>query len=256
MTGVVGGPSAIPNGWRRLRWAELADRWEVPLDVAEVNPLNAFRPGLSTGSWPSSIRPPTEGSLDWETYERMMAILRAFTGSSPILVYSTILAWYGDTGFEVPLVTATMDELLASYTTAPISGSGQNWWPIDREWLVYTDYDLCSTVVHGDEDLISEVVADDFLEASLPDWMKVAPDQTLRVAEPTVSMGNSAEFASPLGIRWSGCRWPSRVGPVRIVIDLDLDSQGVGSVTNRPWQRRRTLRRARREAEEVRVDPT
>lgn len=164
LTGVTGGPSSQPPGWRRLLWADLADRWDVHLDASQVAPEQAFHPRLDSGSWPVSIQPPTEGSLDWESYERLMAITGRATASDAIYVYSTVLQWYGDTGLAHPLLEATADELLDNYASSPAAGSGQNWWPADRSWLVYTDYDLSTTNVLGTEDLIAEIVSDEFLE--------------------------------------------------------------------------------------------
>ncbi len=171
LIGTVGGPSQRPSGWRRLRWSDLAQRWGVAIDADAVNSVACFSPGLKSGSWPTSILPPTEGSLDWESYERLMSILCSVPGPHSILAFSTILTWFGDTGFEVPLVYSTAEELLAEYQSSPLNGSGQNWWPEDRRWLVYTDYDLCTTTVHGDRDLIQMISSDDYLEAFelLPD---------------------------------------------------------------------------------------
>lgn len=44
------------------------------------------------------------------------------------------------------------------YADDRFSASPQNWWIADRSWLVYTDWDLTTTTVCGEEELIEAVV--------------------------------------------------------------------------------------------------
>ena len=45
-----------------------------------------------------------------------------------------------------------------------LSGSPSNVWPVDRSWLVYTDWDLWATKVSGDASLVDRLESDPELE--------------------------------------------------------------------------------------------
>ncbi|MEU9366367.1 hypothetical protein AB0D71_16800 [Streptomyces avermitilis] len=63
-------------GWRRLRWAELARRTGDPLVPDGLLPSHrCFPSAKKEGSRPLGIRPPTEGSLDRETWNRLIEML-------------------------------------------------------------------------------------------------------------------------------------------------------------------------------------
>lgn len=83
---------AIPGpAGKRLRWRDLSDRTGdpiVPLDHATILPFpsrHAFPSARRQGSWPASIKPPTEGSLDWESFCALAAVLRAFSGPETVV---------------------------------------------------------------------------------------------------------------------------------------------------------------------------
>ena len=167
-TGLPGGSTAAHAGWRRLRWCDLADRWGVELALDSVNPISAFRPKLESGSWPVGIQPPAEGSLDWEALVRLVAVLDPFTGSQLVFAYSAPDAWYGphrETG-SPPLTVGPLRSLLDLYRGPGSFGSGQNWWPADHSWLVYTDWDLTYTVVQGTAKLAASLLDDAELETA------------------------------------------------------------------------------------------
>ncbi|MCP3973627.1 MAG: hypothetical protein GY720_03960 [bacterium] len=159
-TGVGLGPDFKPNGWDRLPWRTLAERWRVALDLGHVDPLASFSDHLRDGSWPVSIHPPTEGSLDWDSLEHLVAVVRRHTSSPKLYRMSTWQIWLDDP-FPNAIWHGTPDELLSAYEEY---GSGANWWPEDHSWLVYTDYDLTTTIVQGSDGLISELTNDPYLE--------------------------------------------------------------------------------------------
>ncbi|MEV5943450.1 hypothetical protein [Streptomyces sp. NPDC051994] len=67
-------------GWRRLRWAELARRHGDPVVPDGLMPsYRCFPTAKNEGSWPLGMVPPTEGSLDRETRNRLIAILTQFS---------------------------------------------------------------------------------------------------------------------------------------------------------------------------------
>jgi hypothetical protein len=171
-------------GWKRLRWRDLSDRTGdpiVPLGHATIYPIPSRRAFPSTqreGSWPASIHPPTEGSLDWESFCALSAVLRAFSGPETV-VYAH---WCEAITAEVYTVFEGRLADLELLLTLPLDSSGpgqpkrfrsspSNLWPADESWMVYTDWDLWGTKVTGPPELLARLEADVFLEiAWLPDY--------------------------------------------------------------------------------------
>jgi hypothetical protein len=165
VTGTPLGRTAWPGaGWRRLPWTELGER-------LGVDPLSS-RPGPGSfpyRSWPLSIAPPGEGSLDREQFRRLVARLGARSPAGPD---TACVAFYGlllGNDLTPRLYTGRLAELAGLYDDEAVPGSPSNLWPADRSWLVYTDWDLWGTKVSGDASLIAALEADPELEiASLP----------------------------------------------------------------------------------------
>jgi hypothetical protein len=149
-------------GWRRLLWSELAKREVAPLAASGVPPC--FR-WFSQRSWPIQIRPFAEGSLDRESYLRLVEILSRQPGASPDLRVWCYYAPVAVEDMQTPaLLEATLAELPGIYDWPEAVGSPNNIWPDDRSWLVFSDYDLSGTRVSGSAELVASVVADPGLE--------------------------------------------------------------------------------------------
>ncbi|MFF9645346.1 hypothetical protein [Kitasatospora aureofaciens] len=157
------------RGWRRLRWAELARRTGDPVVPDGLLPSRrCFPSAKKEGSWPLGIVPPTEGSLDRETWNRLIAVL---TEHSPAGPDTRCLAYYN------PLMLATSDfdnlhvragrlgEAAILYDNPEASFSPSNLWAVDRSWVLCTDYDLWATKVAGPARLIEELLNDPEIEA-------------------------------------------------------------------------------------------
>ncbi|GAA3503340.1 hypothetical protein GCM10019016_104500 [Streptomyces prasinosporus] len=81
-------------GRRRLRWDELARRTGDPVVPDGLMPsYRCFPSAKKEGSWPLSMIPPPEGSLDRETWNRLIAILTQY---SPAGSDTRCLACYSD----------------------------------------------------------------------------------------------------------------------------------------------------------------
>jgi len=164
-TGQGLGRSRAPgDGWRRLLWAALARRESAPMASSGVPPC--FR-WFNYRSWPISIQPPTEGSLDRESFLQLVEILRDLSGPAvdPRIwcYYSPLAVVHSD--MSGPLVLAgRLSELSAVYDLSDVHGSPNNIWPEDLSWFVYTDWDLSGTRVSGSPELIRALEADVELE--------------------------------------------------------------------------------------------
>ncbi|CAM3308437.1 hypothetical protein [Stackebrandtia soli] len=158
------GWSAHPGaGWRRLLWSELAERIGDPIVPPGLYPsYRAFPSVRRDGSWPESILPPTEGSMDRDSFRRLATVLARFDDPR-----TTVFAHY------CPCVTGEYDEYrvyrgrlgdLDALEELNGEFGPSNLWPADRAWLTYTDYDLWGTKVSGPPELLRLIDQDDVLE--------------------------------------------------------------------------------------------
>ncbi|MFG2492430.1 hypothetical protein ACGFSD_15455 [Streptomyces caniferus] len=161
-------------GWRRLRWAELAQRTGDPVVPDGLLPSYRCFPSVKKeDSWPLGIVPPTEGSLDRETWLRLIGIL---TEHSPAGPNTLCLAYYN----PLMLAAADFDDLHVRtgrlgdaeilYDDAETDFSPSNLWAEDRSWCLCTDYDLWATKVAGPPALIEALLNDAEIEAVRLPW--------------------------------------------------------------------------------------
>ncbi|MCX5208480.1 hypothetical protein OG689_04080 [Kitasatospora sp. NBC_00240] len=161
-------------GWRRLRWAELARRTGDPVVPDGLLPsYRAFPSARKEGSWPLGIVPPTEGSLDRPTWNRLVTVL---TEHSPAGPDTPCLAYYN------PLMLQTFDfdnlhvragrlgDAPMLYDNPEVHFSPSNLWAEDRSWVLCTDYDLWATKVAGPPDLVEALLDDPEIEAIRLPW--------------------------------------------------------------------------------------
>lgn len=148
--------------WQRLRWSELSRRLELGAQRHEYPPCHRWFP---YSSWPASIEPPTEGSLDEVSLRALSRHLLDAT------VADDCVAFYG-------LLGRGMRDNSPAVFRGPISrvrdliddsagriGSPSNVWSIDRSWFVWTDWDLWATKVSGPLGLIEAIRSDPELES-------------------------------------------------------------------------------------------
>lgn len=162
-------------GWRRLRWAELSHRTGDPMVPEGLLPsYRCFPSARKNGSWPLTISPPTEGSLDRETWTRLIDIL---TEHSPAGPDTRCLAYYspltlGAHDYDTLHVRAgRLGEGQVLYDDIPeVDFSPSNLWAEDRSWVACTDYDLWATKVAGPTPLVDALLNDPEIEAIRLPW--------------------------------------------------------------------------------------
>jgi len=161
------------RGLESVRWSAVASG-----TGATSHPLMQFSriAKLRLHEYPSWGMPPSEGELPAAEGERLVAILREFTGTAD----RCYLALWD--GFGVPELQAfgnrprlTLPHRAYLLFPGPIDavmrlsfGTFRHppnlWWPEDRAWCVATEIDLYETHVAGSEACIARVVADPGLE--------------------------------------------------------------------------------------------
>jgi hypothetical protein len=174
MGGGLGRAEPPGFGWRRLRWAELARRTGDPVVPDGLLPsYRCFPSAKKEGSWPLGIDPPTEGSLDRVTWNRLVGILTeyGFAGpDTPILAYYNPLL-LGATDFDNLHVRAgRLGDAEILYDNPEVDFSPSNLWAEDRSWVLCTDYDLWATKVAGPPALIEALLNDTEIEAVRLPW--------------------------------------------------------------------------------------
>lgn len=162
------------SGWRRLRWEELAHRIGDPPVPEGLLPSHRCFPSVKRkGSWPLRIIPPTEGSLDRQTWKRLIAVLTRYSPAGAdtrcLSHHSPLSLW--DTDFDDLHVRAGRlgeAEILYDFPDADFSPS--NLWTEDCSWVVCTDYDLWATKVAGPAALVEALLNDTEIEAVRLPW--------------------------------------------------------------------------------------
>ncbi|WP_246039519.1 hypothetical protein [Glycomyces buryatensis] len=171
-----GWPADPGPGWRRLRWHELAERTGDPLVAQHVAPqyrVPSFRafPSVRQGDglW-ETIRWPDWGSLDRESFRCLADILQRFSG--PDLVAYAHPAFLRDPQASPRVFRGHLRDLEA-LEQLDVHYGPANIWPVDRSWLVYTDWDLSGTKVYGPPELLTMIEEDEFLETV---WLPLPGD--------------------------------------------------------------------------------
>ncbi|MFJ1865611.1 hypothetical protein ACIOD1_13355 [Streptomyces sp. NPDC088097] len=160
--------------WRRLRWAELARRTGDPLVPEGTLPCHrCFPSARKSGSWPIGIAPPTEGSLDRDTWNRLVEILVEQSPQgpdTPCLAYFNPLSVQVFDFEDLRVLRGRLGDAKALYDHPDTNFSPSNLWAEDRSWVFCTDYDLWATKVAGPAPLVEALLDDSEIEAVRLPW--------------------------------------------------------------------------------------
>jgi hypothetical protein len=160
--GTLGLNQSPGNGWKRLRWADLAARTNAPTSDSGVPPCHKW---FEYRSWPARILPPAEGSLDLDSLGALLKILSRHSSkgdSTECSCYYSPLA--GRLGKEPMVLKGTLSEVIS--TSLDLRFTPSNLWPDDRSWFVFTDADLWGTKVSGSFELTNDLRLAGELETS------------------------------------------------------------------------------------------
>ncbi|MFD6548956.1 hypothetical protein [Streptomyces sp. NPDC058398] len=133
-----------------------------------------FPSAKKKGSWPLSMIPPTEGSLDRETWNQLIATLTQYSPAGPD---TRCLAYYnpltlGATDFDNLHVRAgRLGDVELLYNRSEADFSPSNLWAYDGSWVLCTDYDLWGTKIAGSPALINALLNDSEIEAVRLPWV-------------------------------------------------------------------------------------
>ena len=176
-----------PDGWQRITWAETAARKGVPLQgpagdsglevppaycwSALLNDSDAAYVVMHPGVHPDDSLWPTEGSLGKADLETLVPILAAHTGSTRMRGrFSPITSRFDAEVMRI--FTFDLTTMLSSMLANRVQEfTPELWWPDDRAWALWTDYDLMGTRVFGSKDLVDTLRAAPDIETL--DWHRV-----------------------------------------------------------------------------------
>jgi len=154
--------------WRRVSWIDYLDRSRGRGPDCGYPPSGRWFPA---GSWPVSIEPPPEGSLDEESLGALIDVLAAGSTEGPETECYAYYAPLPAGDFDTPHLwrgpLRSIPDLIDDFGGAYPS-SASNFWPVDRSWFVWSDWDLLGTKVSGSRELVAAVKANSSLEAV--DW--------------------------------------------------------------------------------------
>ncbi|MFF3013750.1 hypothetical protein [Streptomyces sp. NPDC057939] len=162
------------TGWRRLRWTELARRTGDPIVPDGLMPSHrCFPSAKKEGSWPLGTVPPTEGSLDRETWSRLITLLIEYGPAGPdtrCLAYHSPLVLGADDYDNLQVRAGRLGDAEVLYDRSEADFSPSNLWSEDRSWVLCTDYDLWATKIAGSPALIETLLNDSEVEAVRLPW--------------------------------------------------------------------------------------
>lgn len=169
--------------WLRLTWSELGQRdgfefWAVEgrwpdlrytphSEWADPATMPAFSGPIigptTDSSWPASILPPPQGSLDEESLLALIEVLADHTAPAAL---RDCAAYYGPVAYmEATVYAGRLGDVPALVASQPGTAfTPNNIWPADRSWLIYTDFDLEATRVSGSTQLIDALCAEHRLD--------------------------------------------------------------------------------------------
>ncbi|NMO93215.1 hypothetical protein [Actinomycetospora sp. TBRC 11914] len=165
----VTGFASPPPGWRRVRWHELADRLGVPMcGSSRGKPVPPCHHWFPYSSWPATMIQPNEGSLDAPTGNRLISVLAEVTEGgldAPCIAYYSGAGWPFGEWSQLTLSGPLVSVLDAARFSTRDTVTPDNIWPIDRNWLLTTDYDLWGTRIAGSPEVVHAVETDPKLES-------------------------------------------------------------------------------------------
>jgi hypothetical protein len=115
---------------------------------------------------------PDEGTMEQNTFEETINTLHPFTNETGCYFYyeelKTIYTFPQDSEFHCKdlLFRGILSDVISLYRKGEgfELGSPTYWWPEDKQWCIFTDYDFDFSIVGGSKEIIDALVSNDRLE--------------------------------------------------------------------------------------------
>ena len=146
------------NYSRKVTWQELAQRYNFPFndELSGSKLIKYISDPDENNSCPAYLKGPNLGKLDFTE----LSNLSKYIECDSVLSYYGILTDVekGERIYECHL--NQLNNLLQGNN----NWSPTYWWNDKRDWIVWTDYDQCYSIVGGSEELITNICKDKNLE--------------------------------------------------------------------------------------------
>lgn len=151
-------PSFKLNRTKRVTWKELSERFGVEYNsnIKDGSFSQVFK-----SSAPIYLYGGNEGTMDKEDIDKLLPIITKHSNSRAYYFFFTFLCTkdYEDELFKGDLNEIyELSEMHRNYTPT-------YFWDEKKEWLVWTDYDLEYTIVCGTNELINDILKNEYFEA-------------------------------------------------------------------------------------------
>jgi hypothetical protein len=128
--------------------------------------------GIGAGKIPSYLTYfPTEGTMELEVLEETINILNSFSnGINCYYYYDSLKMIHSypvspEDHDSYRLYEGKLDDVFSLYHEGDKGlGSPTYWWPEDKQWCIYTDFDFDFSIIGGSKEIIDTFVANERLE--------------------------------------------------------------------------------------------
>ena len=144
-------------------------RFTSTFDI-KFDPNRWFDFDFPGGKWREATIGPKEGSLQLNEIQNLQPFLEPFTTTKRLLLYFGAMhsminkfSLNSNAIYEGSFVDL-IELMKEKKEDAPPNMSPELWWPEDRQWFVYSDYDVVVSIVGGPKRLIDELAKSKILE--------------------------------------------------------------------------------------------
>ncbi|WP_079480285.1 hypothetical protein [Halobacillus salinus] len=140
-----------------LTFQEIAKRYDIPY----TNEISTAAIARYLGGIPRELVTPEEGNIDEKVLPKVVELVRSFT-NGPLFFHYDLLSLKGDFMKDYGrYFKGELDDVYKFTEDDRVLGSPTYWWPEDRSWCIYTDEDLCYTIIGGSNSLVDSLLASD-----------------------------------------------------------------------------------------------
>lgn len=141
--------------WHFATWRSIAEKYDLVFHN-EVNG-KTFADKFQTIGWPRNLKFPSEGYLPRELLVNLLKKLENISNSDQVYIYQMLPNSIFKDNKDCDLVKCTFNEVLEYFDTNFIGYL----YPEDKSWVVFTDTDLCFSIVGGPKRLVDLLLSSD-----------------------------------------------------------------------------------------------
>ncbi|MTD31267.1 hypothetical protein [Planomicrobium sp. YIM 101495] len=141
----------------RIRLKDLAEKYDLPL----TKELSLSSISHKLGGIPRYLIGGAEGEMEIEEVNALVDVLQPYTANQNCYFYYDLLK---TSDYVHTLFHGNLQDARTLTLQEGLYGSPSYWWPDDRSWCIYTDYDLNFSLFGGSHELVKTLLAHSYLE--------------------------------------------------------------------------------------------